>query len=457
MTPPQAFAAISLVLISAIVVATSFTQASFFRQELIDRESAVLHDVVGAVLLEHQEERKISLADLESYRDAAAQSRFDLAFRALKNLSGMQRIKVFDKDHTIIWSDEPRLVGERITHHAQNLDLGFKGEVHAELNSADLKYDPLESLPQQPFIEFYVPFSLADPVGKARPVSGVIAMYRSLGDLNETIRDGLFLLWLVTGSGGLILYFALQRLFNAVYYRQRAAETRSAELERLMRLEKLSALGQLVSEIAHQLNNPLVGVVNLAELAERETDNPERLKELLRDVRKAGYHCRDFVQRMLLLNKAASSEPQVTEMNGLVRETIAFFQQSLGGRPAVTLNAPEQPVMIEVDPVMVRHAVFNLIHNAAQADPDGLVVVSLAVRDRSGVQGCEVTVSDSGPGLTPEVRAKLFTPFFTTRPGGTGLGLTVTQQVVVRHGGSISAENRFEGGACFSIWLPAHR
>ena len=144
-------------------------------------------------------------------------------------------------------------------------------------------------------------------------------------------------------------------------------------------------------------------------------------------------------------------------MISLVRDTIAFFQQSFGRLPPVTFEEPDQLLIVEADPVLIRHALFNLIHNAAQADPDGSVVVSLVHESRGGVPGCRLAVSDSGPGLTPEVRARLFTPFFTTRVGGTGLGLSVAQHIAVLHGGSIHADNNPNGGACFSIWLPAQR
>jgi len=318
---------------------------------------------------------------------------------------------------------------------------------------------PQEAIPQVPLIEFYVPFTLNERHASTGRIDGVVSLYRSPDVVNATIREGLILLWTVTGLGGLVLFVALYRLFRTVYYSQRQAESRfaklSAEHGRLMQIEKLSAMGQLISEIAHQLNNPLVGVINLAQLAERELDNPQRARELLGDVRKAGDYCRGFVQRMLSISKVTRSEPQATDMGKLARDTIAFFQQSLGGHPAVVFEAPDEDVTLEVDPVLIRNALFNLIHNAAQADPAGPVVVSLVAKEHEGVAGYVLMVSDSGPGLTPDVKEKLYTPFFTTRPGGTGLGLSIAQHIVMQHGGSIDARNKPEGGAQFIIWLPA--
>jgi signal transduction histidine kinase len=120
----------------------------------------------------------------------------------------------------------------------------------------------------------------------------------------------------------------------------------------------------------------------------------------------------------------------------------------------VELEAPGEDVVLHADPLLVRNALFNLIHNAAQADPDGKVVVKILLRQRDGVPGCDVLISDSGPGIPPDVKDKIFAPFFTTRQGGTGLGLSVAQHIAVEHGGSIAAENAPEGGARFTLWLP---
>ena len=456
MTPPRTFVVISLALTILMVISTTLTQTNFYRQAIIDRESVILRDVVGAMVQEQQ--GGFNSDDMERYPD---QEHFNRSFSALKLLSGVVRIKVFNQAGTIVWSDEPQLIGTiKPTRHEKDLARAMAGEVQAVFHSNEQTPDFADPL-SGPVIEFYIPFFLSGQSSGKGKASGVLALYRSPHELNDTIQHGMILLWLVTGLGGTILFFALNSLFRAVYFRQREAESQFAKLstdhERLVQVEKLSAMGQMVSEIAHQLNNPLVGVVNLAELAEREADNPPQTKELLAEIRKAGDHCRDFVQRMLRFSHVAKSEPQQVEMKGLVRETITFFKQSVGGNPAVTFAAPDSEVWLQADPVLIRHALFNLIHNASLAKPGGTVVVSLALEPRQAVVGWRLAVADSGPGLMPEVGDKLFTPFFTTRKGGTGLGLSVAQHIVLQHGGSIHAENQSAGGALFIIWLPEKR
>ena len=144
--------------------------------------------------------------------------------------------------------------------------------------------------------------------------------------------------------------------------------------------------------------------------------------------------------------------------SGLVRDTIALFQQSTDGHPEVACDLPE-PLTLDLDPVLLRHALFNLLANAAQVNPPG-AVITVRLQPAMGperVPGWSLAVIDQGPGLTEAVRERLFTPFFTTRTTGTGLGLAVVQHVAMLHGGEASADNQPGGGAIFAVWLPADR
>jgi len=247
-------------------------------------------------------------------------------------------------------------------------------------------------------------------------------------------------------------------VFSVVYRRQQVAESELSKLTsehaRVVQIEKMSAMGELVGEIAHQLNNPLVGVINLSQLAEREIHDPQRVAELLAEVRKAGTECRDIVQRILRINQISRSTLVPTNIKDLVQDTITFCHQSIDVQHAVDFVAPEQNIILNVDAVLLRQALFNLIHNAILSASSAPVQVALTPTDRAGVAGVLLGVTDKGPGFNAETAAKLFKPFFTTRSNGTGLGLSVAQHIAMKHGGVVLAENLPEGGARFSIWLP---
>ena len=444
-------------MIVVMLAATGLTLAPFFRQTIIDFEAVIVRDMVNALATEHG----VSASDLDGYTDIVSRQRLDQSFNSLKSLSDFIHIKVFNRGDIIVWSDDPNLLGSKRTAHMEHLTRAMHGEVQAVFNPAIHNSNIFDSGPATPAtIEFYVPL-LHITEAHSPDVIGVLSLYRSPDQLNKTIRHGLYLLWSVIGVAGLILFFALFKLFNIVYSRQKNAELQFSKLtadhQRLVQIEKLSAMGELVGEIAHQLNNPLVGVLNLTQLAEREAGDPQRVKELLAEVRKAGIECREIVQRILRINQISRSEPQATDVKELVQDTIKFCYRSIGRHHVVEFAAPTQDVIMNVDPILVRHALFNLIHNATLAAPEGIVTVTLAFEEREGVPGYQLSVSDSGAGFSDEVAAKLFKPFFTTRlyPHGTGLGLSVAQHIIMKHGGSIRAENLPVGGARFTIWLPA--
>lgn len=453
--PPRIFAIISLLMIVAIVVATGLVQAPFFRQAIIDREATIVRDIGIALALEHG----ILATDFQNFTDAKARERFDKSFGTLEKLPGTTLIKIFNRDNTIVWSDDHSLVGTKRTDHLDHLKRAQGGEVQAVFNTSRHSAQTGHGgHPHLGTIECYVPIILSRTELSETDVVGVLSLYRDPNDLNETIAQGLYLLWSVIGGAGLVLFLTLYKVFTLLYSRQKTAESKFSKLtvehERIVQIEKMSAMGELVGEIAHQLNNPLVGVINLAQLAEREVQNPERVSELLAEVRKAGTECRAIVQRILRINQISRSTLHATDMNELVLDTIAFCQQSIHLHHAVDFVAPDHTIVLHVDPVLIRQALFNLIHNAILAAPEKQVHVTLSFIDRDGVRGVQIDVVDAGPGFDRAKADKLFKPFFTTRINGTGLGLSVAQHIVMKHGGVVLAQNLDTGGAKFSIWLP---
>jgi signal transduction histidine kinase len=453
MPPPRLFAAISLLMIAAMVIGIGLIQAPFYRQSIMDREAVIVRDVVNALAREHA----LAAADLVNYTDAAARQRFGQTFSALTKLPEAARIKVFNRDKIIVWSDDTSLVGIRRTAQLGRLELAMDGQTQAVFNTVKSEANP-DAPVSAPMIECYVPL-FAPAAGSSRPdVMGVVSLYRNPQDLNRTIRNGLYLVWTIIGGAGLVLFLALYTLFKLVYSRQKTAELKFSKLtvehERIVQIEKMSAMGELVANIAHQLNNPLVGVINLAQLAERQAGNPQRVLELLGEVRKAGAECRDIVHRILRISQISRSTVQPTDLAELVRDTITFCHQSIDRNQVIEFPEPSQKVMLSLDPVLIRQALFNLIHNAILAAPGKPVRIELADAQHEGVSGVVVSVSDAGPGFDGAIEARLFKPFFTTRASGTGLGLSVAQHIAMKHGGVILAENLTTGGARFSMWLP---
>jgi signal transduction histidine kinase len=446
---PQKFTIISAVIIFCVSIATGYTASVFYRQTMIERELKSVHDLVQLIAREEEAEKEFSAQDLKNYAERAANEHLSHTFGALTRLPGFFQVTVFNSNQIIAWSTTTEIIGTKQTQHIEAVARALSDGSLSAFNPglAEANNDHL--------IEFYVPFGLG---AEGSVMAGVVGLYRSSASIDAAIQQGVHLLWLVNGVGGIILYFALYRLFLTVHHDRDKISSRFEKLttdhKRLIQIEKLSAMGQMVTEVAHQLNNSLVGVVNLAELAELEIGNPARVKDILHQVRTAGEHCREYMQNVLRLGQLTRSERQVTDVDRLARETAEFFQQSMGGHPRVAFEAPAEPITCEVDPVLIRNALFNIIHNAAQVDQNGPIVVSCSREQRDGKWGCNLTVSDRGPGIPPEAADKVFMPFFTTRSDGTGLGLPIAQHIAILHGGVITAENRPDGGSRFTIWIP---
>lgn len=293
---------------------------------------------------------------------------------------------------------------------------------------------------------------------------GEITLIRDITDLEATFNN--YMALVIALSLGVaatlfaVFYVALERI-DRDYQRQHELEHQllriNTEHQRILQLEKLSALGTMVGGIAHQLNNPLVGVVNMAQLAAREADDPQRVREALGEIQQAGKDCRDFVRRMLEFSKASHFERKPTPIAGLIEDTVLMFRQTESRHLPVDVQLPSPPPDLLIDPILLRHALFNLLQNAAQAT-EGHAGIGIHLTEQAdpatGQPGWALTVTDHGKGIPPEALDKIFIPFFTSRSDGTGLGLPVVQQVALLHDGHVTAANRPEGGAEFAIWLP---
>lgn len=219
---------------------------------------------------------------------------------------------------------------------------------------------------------------------------------------------------------------------------------------RLEELERLAAVGQLTAFVIHQLNNPLTSLALLTKAIERRTADPG-IRESLGRI--------DAQRRLmsdLLSDLEAFSSHRIavgdSDLRGIVQtaiqEVLAFR------RPPVSLQVDlgDKPAVIRGDPVQIREAVANVVKNALQATTEGPVEVRLEPREDAWA----IVVSDSGPGIPPDILARIFEPMFTTkRPGeGTGLGLYFSKVLVAGHGGDILVQSEVGHGTTFTLLLP---
>jgi PAS domain S-box-containing protein len=233
--------------------------------------------------------------------------------------------------------------------------------------------------------------------------------------------------------------------------------------ERAAQAEKLRALGQLASGVAHDVNNLLAAVLGRSELARLEVErgqiDPSRLLEALSQIEQAAEDGARTVRRIQEFARARTDgEVAVVDLAKLARDTVELTRPGwrdtaqAGGRPIAVEVELEPNLLVAAEPLELREVLTNLILNAVDAMPHG---GRLRVAGRRTGEMVTVVVSDTGIGMSRAVSRRVFEPFFTTKAeGGTGLGLAVCYGIVRRRGGHLTVESVPDGGTTFTIELP---
>jgi signal transduction histidine kinase len=248
---------------------------------------------------------------------------------------------------------------------------------------------------------------------------------------------------------------ALNNMLDGMAAAEREITSRKANEEqlenRLRENEKLAALGHFAAGVAHELGGTLTVIDAKARRVLRKRGEQSRELVAIRD--EVGRADR-VIRQILALARRGPSRRRRQSCARIARDAIAAVDEGAGeGRVKLVRECSRREARaVEVEPMRVRQALVNLLHNALEAGA-GRVELSF------GMTGNEAkfAVADDGPGIDPSLRQRIFDPFFTTRgnDGGSGLGLALAQGIVLDHGGSISVSSSRLGGACFSIDLPA--
>ena len=225
---------------------------------------------------------------------------------------------------------------------------------------------------------------------------------------------------------------------------------------RLFQSQRVAALGQLLSGIAHEINNPLTSILGYAQLLLRRSNGSDRDADARRILEEAERASR-IVKNLLLFAREARLEHTLVNLNEIAERTVALrsYEQRLENIRLERSLDPHLP-LIHADAAQLLQVLLNLVVNAEQAilqrsDRGRIWLTTRHVSDRVALE-----VADDGPGVSPEIVGRIFDPFFTTKPPGvgTGLGLSILYGIVQQHGGEVTVEDRPGGGAIFRVELP---
>ena len=233
--------------------------------------------------------------------------------------------------------------------------------------------------------------------------------------------------------------------------------------EKLLQSEKMSAIGQLIAGVAHDLNNPLASVVGFSDLLGEASDVPPRLAEPLAVIRQEAERASAIVRNLLSFARRQEGERQLQSIRPILESTHQLLRnQLLAARTELTLEFEPGLPEVEVHANQIKQVFVNIINNAAQAIAGARPQAGgrIQIVTRCQPDGLSVSISDNGPGIPEALAQRVFEPFFSTKSEGegTGLGLSICLGIVKEHGGSMSLDPGGAGsgrGATFTVELPA--
>ncbi|RME46425.1 MAG: hybrid sensor histidine kinase/response regulator, partial [Deltaproteobacteria bacterium] len=225
---------------------------------------------------------------------------------------------------------------------------------------------------------------------------------------------------------------------------------------KLLQADKLSAIGTLVSGVAHELNNPIAVILGYTQLLQTIEDI-DLLKEKLLKINEAAQRCQRIIRNLLSFARVHKPEKSYVGINGLLKRSVELLQNDLTlHKVAIRLNLDPNLPKTMADFHQIQQVFINILTNALQAISEmGRTDGEIRITTKHEGERLHIEIADNGPGISEELQHRIFNPFFTTKQAtGTGLGLSISYGIIREHGGEISFASRRGKGTIFQITLP---
>jgi two-component system, NtrC family, sensor histidine kinase HydH len=429
------FAAVGLLSIATLSLGAGSLLTRFLTDRMLRQEGVLTMEFIHSVVLV---ENAVSY-----FRDPHANGpELESAFNHVASMPDVLRASAHNAERTVIWSNDHAIVGRQFLDNPE-LEQALAGElvVHGDRligHGGKAEHATLDEHVGY-FVEIYFP--VRDATGQ---VVGAVELYKTPRALFAAIQTAERAAWLGALAGGLFLYLTLFWLIR------RADRLIRAQQERLVESETLAAVGEVGSAVAHGIRNPLAAIRSSAELAQ-ETDDPAG-KEAARDIIAEVDRMERWVRELLGYSRPIAGMDTAIDLTAVIAESLhSFAREEARGVRTVT-DLPTGLPAVRGDPLLIGQVLGSLLANAYEAVRAGGQV---SVSTRQTGSNVLVQITDDGPGMSEQQLARVFRPFYTTKPKGLGAGLPLAKRIIERFGGTIAVSSAPGRGTTVDVRLPA--
>jgi signal transduction histidine kinase len=436
------FALLSLGII-AFVGATSATfLSSFLAEQILRRDGEVTMQVLQELFV-FQKIRPFFIGSMEPVGNRDMEQFFE----HLAAMPDVLHANVYNLNRKVIWSTNDNMIGKTLPANPE-LNKAINGELVVESDLLNKKahkkveHDYL-STKMRGVVENYVPIMDEDK----NIVLGVVELYRSPRALFQTTKGLIRRVWVIAILGGLVMFVSL------FWLTRRTDRFIRAQQHQLVETEKLAAVGEMATAVAHSIRNPLASIRSSAELAQDfdKTSNKGAMQDIIGEVDRIAA----WINNLLTYSQPLQNKKAAVDIIGLVQQCVAGFAREFEKR-GIGVKSKWPPILLKVvgDSHLLTQVFNSLLANAVEAMPQGgTLAISAEYSDPPKI--VSLMIADTGLGMSPEQLEQVFVAFHTTKKTGLGVGLPMARRVLERFGGSVQIDSTLGGGTAVHVQLLA--